>query len=119
MNTKEKGNQGEDIAVAYLEKNEYKIIERNWMYRKMEIDILCEKNDEIVIVEVKCRFGDNNETFYDSITKIKQRFLVEAANQYVLKNNINKSVRFDVVFVSFIKGRSIVEHIEDAFQPIL
>ncbi len=49
------GKKGERIAVDYLIKNGYKILERNWRYLKAEIDIIAKKDNTLAIVEVKTR----------------------------------------------------------------
>ncbi len=54
------GVNGELIAKSYLEKNGYLILERNWRYKKYEIDIIAQKPNLIVFVEVKTR---KNDTF--------------------------------------------------------
>jgi len=53
MNSVNKGKQGEDLAVAYLQKHGYKIVSRNFYYRKAEVDIIVQKADVLCIVEVK------------------------------------------------------------------
>ena len=67
------GKQGEEVAVNYLLKNGYEIIERNYQARKAEIDIIARKGDWLIVVEVKTRssidFG-NPEDFVDK-KKIK------------------------------------------------
>ena len=49
------GNLGEDIAVSYLEKNKFTILERNYRYKRCEIDIIAEKDNCIYFIEVKIR----------------------------------------------------------------
>lgn len=56
----ELGKKGEDIAVAYLQKRGYKILEQRWHDHHMEIDIIAfdEESQELVSVEVKTRETD-------------------------------------------------------------
>ena len=49
------GREGEDLAAQYLLKNGYQILERNYRYRKAEIDIIALKEETLAIVEVKSR----------------------------------------------------------------
>jgi putative endonuclease len=51
----ELGALGEALAVEFLQKNKYKIVERNWRFKKAEIDIIAQKNNVLAIVEVKTR----------------------------------------------------------------
>jgi len=113
------GKKGEDIAVGYLEKKGYKILERNWICGKSEIDIIAKEGKYIVVVEVKARhsnFAGEPET---AVTKEKQRALVFAANAYVRKMNYSEEVRFDIVSILVVNGKEQINHIEDAFYPTL
>lgn len=114
-NHKEIGDYAEELACNYLIEKGFKILERNWRYKHLEIDIIAEKSDLLVVVEVKYRtytaMGEP-ELF---VNRQKQKFLIEAINQYILQNSIDKEVRFDIVAVSRKRGEYVVHHIEDAF----
>ena len=49
------GAQGEDIAIDYLRRKGYVILDRNWRSGHREIDIVARKDDTVVFVEVKAR----------------------------------------------------------------
>lgn len=51
----ELGKQGEALAVEYLRKEGYEILETNWVFQKAEVDIIALKGDVLAIVEVKTR----------------------------------------------------------------
>jgi putative endonuclease len=61
----ETGKQGEAIALNHLRQNGYTILETNWQSGHKEIDIIAQKNDQLVIIEVKARktafFGEPEE----------------------------------------------------------
>ncbi len=111
----ELGKLGEQLAVDYLSRNGFTILERNFIYDKAELDIIAQKEKRVIVVEVKTRnsafFGDPQ----DFVTKAKIKLMVKAANEYVLTNNIDLEVRFDII--SIIKNQHIekVEHFENAF----
>ncbi len=117
--TKSKGNEGEDLAVEYLLKKGFEIIERNYRYGKGEIDIIAlDKNtSQTVFVEVKLRknyeFGD---PIY-SITKNKIRQLKKIAELYLFDKNITEiNCRFDVITIlKFNKTKSEIKHYINAF----
>jgi putative endonuclease len=115
----ETGKQGEAIALNHLRQNGYTILETNWQSGHKEIDIIAQKDDQLVIVEVKARktafFGEPEEF----VTKSKQKMLIAAANHYLLKNNLDLEVRFDIISVLFKGDNYRVNHIEDAFYPTL
>jgi len=109
------GKIGEQLAVDYLLQNGYVILERNYIYDKAEIDIIARKDDQIIIAEVKTRnsafFGDPQ----DFVTKGKIKLLVKAANEYLVSNDIELEVRFDIIAVLKNKEIEKIEHFEDAF----
>tara|TARA_R100001480_G_C4696230_1_gene176889 strand:+ start:217 stop:576 length:360 start_codon:yes stop_codon:yes gene_type:complete len=111
----ELGKIGEQLAVDHLLRNGYDILDRNYIYLKAEIDIIAQKGDFIVIVEVKTRnsafFGDPQ----DFVSKAKIKLLVKAANEYLISNNIEKEVRFDIIAVLKNKQIEQIEHFENAF----
>ena len=113
------GQKGEDIAIEYLKKKGYKILERNWVSGKHEIDIIAKESKYIIVVEVKARhsnFAGEPET---AVTHEKQRSLIQAANTYVRKMNLAEEVRFDIISILIVKGKEQINHIEDAFYPTL
>ena len=112
----ELGNQGEKLAADYLVKNGYDIIEQNFYFDKAEIDIIAQKNkNTLVIVEVKTRnsdfFGDPQEF----VTPSKIKLLVKAANEYIISNDLDVEVRFDIIAVIKNKTQEKIEHFENAF----
>lgn len=113
----EVGTKGEDIAVNYLRKKDYRIIERNWRFRHKEIDIVAGHGDCLVVVEVKTRTGRTYGDPVAGVTLKKQAFLIQAAEFYLYNNNLDMDVRFDIIIVRFERDRSDIEHIKDAFHP--
>ena len=116
-NNTQKGTQGEEIAVAYLLKNGYQILARNWRHQHLEVDVIASINNTLVIVEVKLRnssyFG-NPEVF---VTKSKQKKVIKAADFYIKENNINWETRFDIVSIIQNSNELRVEHLVGAFYP--
>ncbi|ASW75349.1 hypothetical protein IQ37_10170 [Chryseobacterium piperi] len=111
------GKKAEDLAVEYLQKNGYTILERNFRFQKAEIDIIAEKDHLIIITEVKARSTDAFILPQEAVTKTKIRSIVLAANHYLEEFNKDKEVRFDIISVlPDEKGTLIIEHIIDAFE---
>ncbi len=112
MDTKNKGKYGEDLAVSYLRKKGFEIVERNYRFRKGEIDLITLLNNEVLVfVEVKLRKGDaygDPETF---VSRKQERLIIQAAEDYIFAINWQKDIRFDIISITGSK----VEHIEDAF----
>ena len=109
------GKYGEDRAVEYLKENGYTILETNWTFHRAEIDIIAQKEDVLAIVEVKTRSTTQLGMPQDFVRSKKVGLLVKAVNEYVLVNDIDVNVRFDIISVYKYDGEFITEHLEDAF----
>lgn len=112
------GKIGEKIAVEFLKNKKIKILTTNWYCNHKEIDIIAEDENYLIIVEVKTRSINYAETPLNAISKKKQKFLVEAAQEYIEKYNIDKETRFDVITIILDGQKYELEHIDDAFYPL-
>ncbi|MFH1380281.1 MAG: YraN family protein [bacterium] len=107
------GKLGEHDALVMLNQKGYTLRESNWRCRGGEIDLVVEKGNLIVFIEVKLRQNYAYGSAEYAVHKIKQRRIVRAAVLYMkLKNLYNKDVRFDVISI-MPEG---MHHIEDAFS---
>lgn len=113
------GKKGEALALTYLREKGYHVRETNWLYRKAELDLVTEFEDQLVVVEVKTRTSREFESPKEAVTIKKQKHIVRAADAYIQQFDIDMECRFDIVSV-LIQGNEIeIEHIEDAFYPML
>ena len=110
------GREGENIATNFLIQKGYEIITRNWRYGPKEIDIVARDGDTMVFVEVKTRSTLAFELPQEAVTKKKMRNLVEAADAYMIQNNIDLEGRFDIVGVLNGTPPKVIEHIVGAWQ---
>lgn len=114
----ELGKKGEEIAVAYLKKEGYKILELNWHYGHKEIDIIARSGEEIVMVEVKTREGDYFEEPWEAVSLQKIRNIVEVAEAYLIGKKIDLETRFDVISIIFSDDVNYeLTHFPGAFIP--
>jgi putative endonuclease len=113
------GQHGEDLAVAHLVESGYKILQRNWITGKHEIDIIAEKDNFIVFIEVKTRSADYLVHPRDAVSVQKQKSMVLSADIYIKRYKTNKECRFDVISVLKDGSKNEIEHITDAFYPTL
>ncbi len=110
------GKEGENRAVAYLEERGYQILERNWVCQKAEIDIIAQKAGILAVVEVKTRSSIDFGLPQDFVKPKKIGLLVKAINEYVIQNDLDVTIRFDIVSIyKENKQNFIIEHIKDAF----
>jgi putative endonuclease len=113
------GQEGERLAVNLLKDNQYEILATNWRYGKKEIDIIAKKDRQLIIVEVKLRSDPEFEDPREAITKTKQKTIIQAANAFIEQNNITFETRFDVIAIDFSNYEPVIEHMEDAFYPMV
>ena len=113
------GRWGEEKSVRFLKKNRYKIIgQRVRVGKHDELDIIAEKDEVLIFVEVKTR---KNETYgrpFSAVNKAKRKYLSRAAVAYLKARKIKPDyIRFDVVEVIGAPGGDAPEirHIENAF----
>lgn len=113
------GDRGEKLARAFLISKGYKIIETNYRIREGEIDIVAQKDDCLVFVEVRTRRGNQFGTPEESLTETKQERLEALAQIYIQSHeNLPTQWRVDVVAIELDnKGYiSRIELIENAVE---
>jgi putative endonuclease len=109
------GDEGEEIASAYLQNNGYTILERNWTTGHKEIDIIAMVKECVVFVEVKTRRSTRNGMPEESVSPSKMNSVTEAARIYLQDLGV-KDIRFDVIAILMPHGGEIdLLHIQDAF----
>lgn len=109
------GEKGEQLAVDYLLENKYKIIARNYRFLKAEVDIIAQKENVLICVEVKTRSTIDFGNPQDFINPKKIKLLVSAMDNFVIENDLDVEVRFDIVAIVKQKNVFEIEHLKDAF----
>ena len=115
MNRCDRGREGERRAGRYLEERGYTILERRFRSRRGEIDLIAEKGDRIVFVEVKnWAYLDRGDLEY-AIDRRKQEKILATSRQYLHAHPQlrNRHIGFDVILVS--PNTPEVIHYENAF----
>ena len=109
------GALGEDLASKLLENKGYEVLDRNWRWGRYEIDIVAKFRGMLVVAEVKTRqsnyFGEPEEF----VSRAQQKRLVESANAYIEKHDLDLEVRFDIISIIYNSRQRKLHHIEDAF----
>lgn len=116
MNQIELGIKGEDLAVNYLKNKGYRILNRNYHFKKNEIDIIAKKDNMLVVIEVKTRQSNELGEPWRAVTRAKQKIIIQVANDYIFKEDIHLETRFDIISIICNKYRTSIDHIEDAFS---
>lgn len=112
---KEIGKWGENLACKYLEEKNYRIIEKNFLCRQGEIDIIAEdrQKKEIVFLEVKTRSNFKYGNPAQAVNRQKQEHIKQVARYYIYKKQISHmGIRFDVIEVYLRKQNCKINHIE-------
>ncbi|MBP4141283.1 YraN family protein [Flavobacterium sp. I-SCBP12n] len=111
----ELGKLGEEMAVEFLTKEGYTILETNWTFQKAEIDIIAQKENILAIVEVKTRSSLDFGLPQDFVKPKKIQLLVKAVDAFVNQKNIDLEVRFDIIAIHKEDKSFVIEHLIDAF----
>jgi putative endonuclease len=116
MSTKAVGDAGEARAAAFLERQGYTILERNWRTRTGELDIIARTQGTIVFVDVKTLPSGTWETVAHLLGPKKQKRVVKTAKSFLnlFRQYSDDHVRFDVLILD-MPGLAAIHHIQGAF----
>ncbi|TAK61838.1 MAG: YraN family protein [Bacteroidetes bacterium] len=116
MNKRRRGSQGERIAVDFLEKKGYRVLQQNYRYERGEIDIIANDGDILVFIEVKTRRTTQFGEPIEAVTESKQKQIRKVADGYLFEHEVEDTkCRFDVVSILLTNGNPEIEHYIDAF----
>lgn len=111
------GISGEMAALDYIRNLQYQILETNWRYKHLEVDIIAMDGDTLVFIEVKTRRKSDYGMPFEAVSYQKQQKLDRAANLYIAYKKYEGEIRFDIISI-LIRGNNYqIEHIPDAFWP--
>ena len=111
------GKMGEEIAVDYLKKKGYRIVERGYRLFRGELDIIAYDRATLVFVEVKTRAGTEFGLPEEAVTPAKQNQIKRIAQGYLMERGlVDTDCRFDVLAI-LINGDDgpVITHFRDAF----
>lgn len=116
-NKKETGSYGEKLATEFLKELGYKIIIKNYVYRKGEIDLIAKDGELLVFIEVKYRKNLEFGRPELQITNSKQHQIKKVALGYLFENDIrDMQCRFDVIAILHLpETEPEINHIINAF----
>jgi len=118
------GRRGEELAAEYLEARGYRILVRNYRFRRAELDLVCylpalpgKGAGELVIVEVKARNTLSYGFPEEAVNRQKQQNLIRGARAFVRERRMERTpCRFDVISIENVDGRFRIDHFENAFD---
>lgn len=120
---KMQGRLGEDAAAEYLKSSGYKILECNYKNKMGETDIIAQKGENLVFVEVKTRSSAEFGTPAQAVTYYKKQRIINSARWYMMTNPTELNIRFDIIEVfGIFTGDSFevenINHIENAITEV-
>lgn len=110
------GQWGEKVAVRYLKRRLYRIVETNFRTPVGEIDIIARRGGVLAFVEVKTRSGTVCGQGSEAVNLRKQRQIIRTAQWYLAQQGDSKlQPRFDVIAIQADATTHNLEHVIDAF----
>ncbi|HIK62446.1 MAG TPA: YraN family protein [Flavobacteriales bacterium] len=109
------GKEGELIAFMFLQKEGFRILKTNWRYQKAEVDIIAQKDDFLVFIEVKTRGSKKFGKPEEAIDNKKIALYKDAVEGYLKQSPSQKEIRFDVISIVIAKDETQIEYFPDAF----
>lgn len=116
--TRQIGNEGEELAAAYLESKGYTILERNYHFERAEIDIVAYDNESFIIfAEVKKRSTNRYGEPEEFVDQEKVQNIYKAAEAWIYERKMDGvPVRFDVISILQKNDEAPdIKHFENAF----
>ena len=93
----ELGRAGEKAAADLLRKRGYEVVGAGFLARRGELDLVCRRGKELVVVEVKTRSDDTFGTPLEAVGSRKRRALMAAAAEYRALAGWRGPIRYAVV----------------------
>ena len=122
--TQELGRKGESLAAEFLQHNNHTIIDTNWRYSHLELDIVSLAQDGLHFVEVKSRTAPVTADPLESVTAAKRRNMTKAAMKYVRKGALRHGIPqdaeifFDIITIIYNGDTADVRYYPQAFIPL-
>jgi len=122
IKSQELASTGESVAASFLVSAGYKVVYRNYRQPCGEIDLIVEKNQRLIFVEVKTRTYHSITSALASVSYYKRKRITRTAQVYINQNPdyANHIFRFDVIVVFYFPATDTysIKHYEDAFYPV-
>jgi putative endonuclease len=114
---RELGKAGEKAAADLLRKRGYEVVGAGFLARRGELDLVCRRGNDLVVVEVKTRTDDRFGTPLEAVGTHKRRALMAAAAEYRALAGWRGRIRYAVVGLTVnADGGFNSELIEDPFD---
>ena len=112
---KSKGETGENLAVDYLQNKGYVLLERNYRFKKGEIDIIMRKDNTLCFIEVKLRSNLDYGRPEEFVSENQKSLIIGSADNYIHQFDWAGDIRFDILALTQKDSKVNFEHFRDAF----
>lgn len=111
------GQWGEEVALKYLKRKKYKVVNKGLRLLRGEIDVIAYDKKILVFIEVKTRSSQKFGFPEESVTLSKQKQIKKLAQGYLTSHNIEDvECRFDVLSINLDENKNcFIRHIKNAF----
>ncbi|CAI8292490.1 MAG: Uncharacterised protein [uncultured Bacteroidota bacterium] len=109
------GNEAEEKALDYLLQKGYTLLGKNYRYGHAEVDLLMQKKEKLICVEVKARSTDFFGTPQSFISSKKIQLIVSVVDHYIEVSDLDLEVRFDVIAITKKRDKWRIKHLKNAF----
>lgn len=117
LKNKETGQHGEALAANYLKEKGWTVLGRNWVHHPWELDIVIQKEDWLVFVEVKTMAGSYELAPELKANRLKWHSVWNAAKAFLTENPFEGQMRFDLIYVLLSGSAAEIKHYEDVWIP--
>ena len=111
------GKKAENLAASYLQRSGYTLLAKNFRYLKAEVDLIVQKGETLVAVEVKARSLGFFVAPHEAVSYKKIQLLVDDLVFFVQSRGLEVEVRFDLITYIFNNKTWEMQHTEGAFYP--
>lgn len=107
-----RGRRGEAIALRYLRRKGYVLVDRNIHTRYGEVDLVCLDRGTLVFIEVKLRTTDTFGEPIDGVSPAKLLRLYRTIEVFLVEHRWHRDFRIEIVGIMLRGGRARVEHLK-------
>ena len=111
------GNEAEEKALDYLLQKGYILLEKNYRYGHAELDLLMQKKEKLICVEVKARRTNFFRTPQSFISSKKIQLIVSVVDHYIEVSDLDLQVRFDVIAITKKRDKGVSSILKMHFLP--
>lgn len=109
------GHKGEQLAAEFLMRQGFTVVRRNFRFKRAEIDLIVQRDNWIIFVEVKTRSSDTYGEPEEFVDRKQTLRIFEAAEEFIFSTDWQGHIRFDIISVKLTDPPTI-EHFEDAIN---